>query len=142
MYLGGAAFGNSVTAGSVAFNGVHGLGIDCVRKSVFVTEVEGQIVKEVKLGSLVTTRVAGGCVTCTAGPGPTLAADYGISYSAEARTFQDELYIASFYLNEIVTVGMSTMVNDPVACIAKTWTATVWPTTTDQHGDGKRYFCW
>ena len=59
VYLGRTALGNSVTAGSVAFYNVYGVSIDCVRKSIFVAEYGGNIVKEVKLGTLVTTHVAG-----------------------------------------------------------------------------------
>ena len=51
VFLGGA-YGYSVTAGSVAFNYVYGVAIDCVRKSIFVAEYTGCIVKEVKLGPL------------------------------------------------------------------------------------------
>ena len=43
----------------------------------------------------------------------------------EVRTFQDELYITSSVNNEVSTVGMSTTVNDAVACIKMTRTKTL-----------------
>ena len=126
MYFGNLVPGNSLIAGSVAFNFVMSVAIDCVRKSVFVSEFTGNIVKEVKLGTLVTTHVAGVYLDGSYnGPGPMVATRYKLSGVIEVRTFQDELYITSSVNNEVSTVGMSTTVNDAVACIKMTRTKTL-----------------
>eukprot|EP00759_Apiculatamorpha_spiralis_P039617 PhF_6_TR38585/c2_g1_i1/m.57330 len=107
-FFGDGTAGNTFVspATTARLNDPRHLYVDCVRKSMFVTEYSGYIVREVNLVSGSSSLSVGvyGVSTYT-GPGPMTPSTYGIQYPAVAHSYRGYLYVGS-HDNRMAIVDM------------------------------------